>query len=74
MKLNISHPSNGSQKLIDIEDERKLRVFMEKRVCSNRRDKNIPIPQPLTDFCCSPDLHRESPILYRISKAIGREL
>lgn len=33
MKLNISHPSNGSQKLIDIEDERKLRVFMDKRVC-----------------------------------------
>lgn len=33
MKLNISHPSNGSQKLIEIEDERKLRVFMDKRVC-----------------------------------------
>jgi hypothetical protein len=30
--LNISYPANGSQKLIDIEDERKLRVFMEKRV------------------------------------------
>jgi ribosomal protein S6E (S10) len=32
MKLNISYPANGSQKLIDSEDERKLRVFMEKRM------------------------------------------
>ncbi|KIY00347.1 40S ribosomal protein S6-B [Fonsecaea multimorphosa CBS 102226] len=32
MKLNISYPANGSQKLIEVEDERKLRVFMEKRM------------------------------------------
>jgi small subunit ribosomal protein S6e len=32
MKLNISYPANGTQKLIEIEDERKLRVFMEKRM------------------------------------------
>ncbi|KAF2228162.1 ribosomal protein S6e-domain-containing protein [Elsinoe ampelina] len=32
MKLNISYPANGSQKLIDIDDERKLRVFMERRM------------------------------------------
>ncbi|EFY88309.1 40S ribosomal protein S6 [Metarhizium acridum CQMa 102] len=32
MKLNISYPANGSQKLIDIDDERKLAVFMEKRM------------------------------------------
>ncbi|EXJ63909.1 40S ribosomal protein S6-B [Cladophialophora yegresii CBS 114405] len=32
MKLNVSYPANGSQKLIEIEDERKLRVFMEKRM------------------------------------------
>ena len=32
MKLNISYPANGSQKLIDIEDERKLRVFMDRRM------------------------------------------
>jgi small subunit ribosomal protein S6e len=32
MKLNISYPANGSQKLIEIDDERKLRVFMEKRM------------------------------------------
>ncbi|KIW73760.1 40S ribosomal protein S6-B [Phialophora macrospora] len=32
MKLNVSYPANGSQKLIEVEDERKLRVFMEKRM------------------------------------------
>ena len=32
MKLNISFPANGTQKLIEIEDERKLRVFMERRM------------------------------------------
>merc|ERR1711900_58640 len=32
MKLNISFPANGSQKLIEIEDDRKLRVFMDKRM------------------------------------------
>jgi len=30
--LNISYPANGSQKLFDIDEERKLRVFMEKRM------------------------------------------
>jgi len=32
MKLNIAYPANGSQKLIEIEDERRLRVFMDKRM------------------------------------------
>ena len=32
MKLNVSFPANGTQKLIEIEDERKLRVFMERRM------------------------------------------
>jgi small subunit ribosomal protein S6e len=32
MKLNISYPANGSQKLFEIEDDRKLRVFMDKRM------------------------------------------
>ncbi|KAK1761412.1 ribosomal protein S6e-domain-containing protein [Echria macrotheca] len=32
MKLNISHPANGTQKLIEVEDERKLRHFYEKRM------------------------------------------
>ncbi|MCJ1309093.1 40S ribosomal protein S6 [Agyrium rufum] len=32
MKLNISYPANGSQKLVEIEEERKLRIFMERRM------------------------------------------
>ncbi|KAK2878212.1 hypothetical protein FQN49_001061 [Arthroderma sp. PD_2] len=32
MKLNVSYPANGSQKLIEIDDDRKLRPFMEKRM------------------------------------------
>ena len=32
MKLNISYPANGTQKLIEIDDDRKLRVFMERRM------------------------------------------
>jgi len=32
MKLNISYPANGTQKMIEIEDERRLRVFMERRM------------------------------------------
>lgn len=30
--VDSSYPANGSQKLIEVEDERKLRIFMEKRV------------------------------------------
>ncbi|EHA50421.1 hypothetical protein MCOR27_003039 [Pyricularia oryzae] len=32
MKFNISNPSTGAQKLVEVEDERKLRFFMEKRM------------------------------------------
>jgi len=32
MKLNISNPATGAQKLIDIEDDKKLRPFMDKRM------------------------------------------
>ncbi|KAI9561959.1 ribosomal protein-like protein S6 [Daphnia sinensis] len=32
MKLNISYPATGAQKLVDIEDERKVRIFYEKRM------------------------------------------
>ncbi|KAL1843640.1 hypothetical protein VTJ49DRAFT_622 [Mycothermus thermophilus] len=32
MKLNISYPANGSQKLIEVEEERKLRHFYDKRM------------------------------------------
>ncbi|KAI9824601.1 MAG: 40S ribosomal protein S6 [Thelocarpon impressellum] len=32
MKLNISYPANGSQKLVEVDEEKKLRVFMERRM------------------------------------------
>jgi len=32
MKLNISYPATGCQKLLDIDDEKRLRVFYEKRI------------------------------------------
>jgi small subunit ribosomal protein S6e len=32
MKLNFSNPATGQQQLVDIDDERKVRVFMEKRM------------------------------------------
>jgi len=32
MKLNIAFPATGSQKVFDIDDEKKLRVFYEKRI------------------------------------------
>uniref|UniRef100_Q7LZA5 Small ribosomal subunit protein eS6 (Fragments) n=1 Tax=Xenopus sp. TaxID=8356 RepID=Q7LZA5_9PIPI len=34
MKLNISFPATGCQKLIEVEDERKLRTFYEKRMAT----------------------------------------
>jgi len=32
MKLNISYPATGSQKMIEVEDEAKLRAFYDKRI------------------------------------------
>eukprot|EP00058_Branchiostoma_floridae_P020812 XP_002606302.1 hypothetical protein BRAFLDRAFT_67542 [Branchiostoma floridae] len=32
MKINISYPATGCQKLIEVDDERKLRPFYEKRM------------------------------------------
>jgi small subunit ribosomal protein S6e len=32
MKLNISFPQNGTQKLLEVEEERKLRVFMDRKM------------------------------------------
>merc|ERR1712131_505296 len=34
MKLNISFPATGCQKLIEVDDERKLRTFYEKRMAA----------------------------------------
>ena len=34
MKLNISFPATGCQKLIEVDDERKLRPFYEKRMAT----------------------------------------
>jgi len=34
MKLNISYPVTGCQKMIEIDDERKLRAFYDKRMCA----------------------------------------
>jgi len=32
MKLNIAYPANGTQKLVEIDDERRVRVFYDKRM------------------------------------------
>jgi small subunit ribosomal protein S6e len=32
MKLNIANPATGCQKIIDFEDERKVRIFYDKRI------------------------------------------
>jgi len=32
MKLNIANPATGAQKLIDIDDERRYRIFYEKKI------------------------------------------
>merc|ERR1711992_202767 len=32
MKLNVSYPANGTQKMIEMEDDRKLRVFFDKKM------------------------------------------
>lgn len=32
MKLNVSYPATGCQKLIDIDDEKKVRIFYDKRM------------------------------------------
>jgi small subunit ribosomal protein S6e len=35
MKLNISNPKNGMQKMLDIENENELRIFYDKSIKSN---------------------------------------
>lgn len=34
LQLNISFPATGCQKLIEVDDERKLRTFYEKRMAT----------------------------------------
>ena len=34
LQLNISFPATGCQKLIEVDDERKLRIFYEKRMAT----------------------------------------
>jgi small subunit ribosomal protein S6e len=41
MKLNISYPSTGAQKLLDIDDDRKLRAFFDKRISHEVEGDNL---------------------------------
>ncbi len=34
LQLNISNPATGCQKLIEVDDERKVRIFYDKRMSS----------------------------------------
>lgn len=35
MKLNIANPATGQQKVFDIDDEKKLRLFYDKRISAD---------------------------------------
>jgi small subunit ribosomal protein S6e len=41
MKLNISYPTTGAQKLIEVEDDRKLRAFFDKRISHEVEGDNL---------------------------------
>jgi len=41
MKLNIANPTTGGQKLVDIEDERKVRIFYDKRISQEVKGDTI---------------------------------
>jgi len=41
MKLNIANPSTGGQKLVDIEDEKRIRIFYDKRISQEVKGDTI---------------------------------
>jgi small subunit ribosomal protein S6e len=41
MKLNISYPATGGQKMIEVEDEKKLRAFYDKRISHEVEGENL---------------------------------
>jgi len=41
MKLNISFPATGGQKMIEVEDEKKLRAFYDKRISHEVEGENL---------------------------------
>lgn len=41
MKLNISCPGTGAQKMIEVEDEKKLRVFYDRRIAQEIDGENL---------------------------------
>lgn len=41
MKLNISYPATGAQKMIEVDDERKLSIFYEKRMSSEVKGEGL---------------------------------
>ena len=58
MKLNISYPANGSQKIVEIDDERKLRPFMEKRM--GTEVSRIPLSIPEIHIRSTPKQKKEN--------------
>lgn len=41
MKINFANPATGQQKLVDIDDERKVRIFYEKRMSQEVEISNL---------------------------------
>jgi len=41
MKFNISNPTTGAQKVLEVEDERKLRNFYDRRIAAEIEGDNL---------------------------------